>query len=1085
MKKNTFYFFFLLGIIQLYSQNNIAIQSFETSGDTWTPLTFSTPPCTVGNDIWDYSTGLPGISSNDGNQFWGIRDLNGSCGGNGFETIIFPDVDVSSFTNVNFSFDYNAISFDNNDDLKYELFFDNISQGEVIVVDGIGGNSDNTNGWLTETVNIPTSVTNVNVILSARNNQNNDRGGFDNVRLSGFISNDTDGDGIFNPSDIDDDNDGIIDSEEGDCAPIINNSSIESPLISGSTPFIQSFDNGNIKIYDASNMPFWETTATDNAIEVWNSSNTITSPHANAHSGNQFIELNANLVASTYQDLTTEPGTILIWSVAHRGRSGTDMASVSIGPIGSVSVMQIMTTNNTAWVVYSGTYVVPAGQTTTRFQFDSLGGGSVGNFIDSFIITCALSTDNDNDGIPNYLDLDSDDDGIPDNIEAQTTIGYIAPSGNDNNSNGLDDAYETTPGNGLTPVNTDQTDTPDYLDTDSDNNDENDTEEAGLALSGIDSDNDGLDNNVDASIDYSDPGGTIDNPLTGAVILPDTDNDVNLGGDVDYRDALPTCAFITIWNGSNWNNGPPNTYASVVINGDYDTSAESNFESCDCTINSGSTVNVQAGNYIQIENNLTVGGNLEVQHEGSLVMIEDDGIIITTGTININKTTAPLNQFDYTYWSSPTENETIGSALASSEANRIYYWNNINGWFAAGPSTIMDPGIGYIAMGPTSGTFPQTQSVIFDGIPNTGIIETPIAKNPDPLATDLDWNLIGNPYPSAINTTLFLDDPLNTSVVNGTIYLWTHNTELSIDNPGPEKYNYSSNDYASFTPGTGGVAAVSGGSEPNGFIASGQGFFIQAASTGNVTFNNSMRSTSNNDQFFKSAIPETDKDRIWLNLSNDKGAFSQILIGFIDGATDGIDRSFDGVKFEGGYISFYSIIEEKNLVIQGRSPIKEVEKIKIGLSSYIEQNDDLRISIDKTEGVLSEYNIYLTDKLLGTVHDLGIENYTFIPEEKGVFNERFELTFTKSATLSIDENEKVNENLILINKENKIQIKTSNGTNISHLKIYNVLGKAIANLKPNTNNLQFDTLKLPKGTTLIINATLENGITINKKFIVY
>ena len=74
---------------------------------------------------------------------------------------------------------------------------------------------------------------------------------------------------------------------------------------------------------------------------------------------------------------------------------------------------------------------------------------------------------------------------------------------------------------------------------------------------------------------------------------------------------------------------------------------------------------------------------------------------------------------------------------------------------------------------------------------------------------------------------------------------------------------------------------------------------------------------------------------------------------------------------------------------------------------------------------------------------------------------------------------------MLINKENKIEIKTSNGTNISHLKIYNILGKAIANLKPNTNSLEFETINIPKGSVLIINATLDDKSTINKKFIVY
>ena len=183
MKRIIFVFILILGHLTIQSQTVIAKQSFEASGDTWMPLNFSTPPCTVGNDVWNYSTGLPSISPNDGTQFWGIRDLDGSCGGTGFETITFPNVDISSITDVTFSFDYYAINFDNNEDLRYELFYDNVGQGEVIVVNGVRGGSDNTNGWLTETVTIPTIVNSVSVVLSARCNANNERAGFDNVQL--------------------------------------------------------------------------------------------------------------------------------------------------------------------------------------------------------------------------------------------------------------------------------------------------------------------------------------------------------------------------------------------------------------------------------------------------------------------------------------------------------------------------------------------------------------------------------------------------------------------------------------------------------------------------------------------------------------------------------------------------------------------------------------------------------------------------------------------------------------------------------------------------------------------------------------
>lgn len=148
-------------------------------------------------------------------------------------------------------------------------------------------------------------------------------------------------------------------------------------------------------------------------------------------------------------------------------------------------------------------------------------------------------TDTDGDGIPDYLDIDSDDDGIPDNIEAQTTVGYITPSGIDANANGIDDAYENNGNLGLIPVDTDGDGIPDYVDEDSDNDSVPDNIEAhdfdqdgipDVVFTGSDKDNDGLDDAYegDTQID-DDVNDEIDDPNTD---LPDTDQD----GIPDYRD---------------------------------------------------------------------------------------------------------------------------------------------------------------------------------------------------------------------------------------------------------------------------------------------------------------------------------------------------------------------------------------------------------------------------------------------------------------------------------------------------------------------------------------------------------------------
>ncbi len=161
----------------------------------------------------------------------------------------------------------------------------------------------------------------------------------------------------------------------------------------------------------------------------------------------------------------------------------------------------------------------------------------------------ATTTDSDGDGIADHLDLDSDNDGITDNVEAQTTDGYIAPTGIDSDGDGLDDAYEAT--GGLTPVDTDSDGTADVIDTDSDDDGVSDAAEAGhgvdqaaIDASG-DADGDGIRDVVDDVSGWDVNDADIDG--AGDFTLSDSDNDTNADGsgaipltrDLDFRDAVP------------------------------------------------------------------------------------------------------------------------------------------------------------------------------------------------------------------------------------------------------------------------------------------------------------------------------------------------------------------------------------------------------------------------------------------------------------------------------------------------------------------------------------------------------------------
>ncbi|MEO0473323.1 MAG: T9SS type A sorting domain-containing protein, partial [Bacteroidota bacterium] len=102
--------------------------------------------------------------------------------------------------------------------------------------------------------------------------------------------------------------------------------------------------------------------------------------------------------------------------------------------------------------------------------------------------------DTDGDDVPDFLDADSDNDGIYDMYEAQATNGFTPISGNDNDGDGVDNAFDDNDGSfggngniGTTPNNHDSDALPDYRDIDTDGDGVPDLQEAWDALDDGDS----------------------------------------------------------------------------------------------------------------------------------------------------------------------------------------------------------------------------------------------------------------------------------------------------------------------------------------------------------------------------------------------------------------------------------------------------------------------------------------------------------------------------------------------------------------------------------------------------------------------
>ena len=190
-----------------------------------------------------------------------------------------------------------------------------------------------------------------------------------------------------------------------------------------------------------------------NALNKIAPSSTIDNATATPYDGSYFAEINAASQGMLYQDVLTTPGTVMLWSLAHKGRDSgvaAETMTVEIGnpissrlnyysqaisdardtvgftpsnfasapsapgfsdtthvsfpndtvtlipqtvavngvtPAVSITYPYTVSGNQNVLGLYSGSYVVPIGDTTTRFGFASLVGVSIGNLLDDIVFT--------------------------------------------------------------------------------------------------------------------------------------------------------------------------------------------------------------------------------------------------------------------------------------------------------------------------------------------------------------------------------------------------------------------------------------------------------------------------------------------------------------------------------------------------------------------------------------------------------------------------------------------------------------------------------------------------------------------------
>ncbi|CAM3688248.1 GEVED domain-containing protein [Flavobacterium gelidilacus] len=571
-------------------------------------------------------------------------------------------------------------------------------------------------------------------------------------------------------------------------------------------------------------------------------------------------------------------------------------------------------------------------------------------------------------------------------------------------------------------------------------------------------------------------------------------------------------------NASNWKPvGVPTASNCIVI---YENTNMSNTavvgKGLNLTVKPGKTLNIATDNslvitdFIKVENT----GTLQIENNANLVQINN---VTNTGNIIYKRTAAGIKGSDYVYWSSPVNNQAISTIYTTPAPGPKYEWstliNNGNGtggnisqgnWVS--PTATMATGKGYIIRGSSSfGMAATSLNSSFIGRPNNGNIGATVNRGTyqgadynganGTLITSLDdnHNLIGNPYPSAINAYQFIND--NSGVIKGTIKLWKHginpglNNGGTITNPfyGNYSYNYSASDYM--------VMTLSGNTEPAGsnIIKAGQAFFVEMQDgpqgSGTVYFDNKQRRDSAgtpyaNDNFFKNANQENDdldnleRHRIWLDILDTNNTSERALVGYIEGATMDDDNNYDAIA-DPLTMGIYSLINNKPFIIQGRSlPFDDNDQVAIGFN--VPSPGTYKIAINKADGLfLGTQDVYLKDEELNIYHDLKTTPYTFIATA-GNHNNRFKLVYKTASVLS---NVTFNENEVQITKNKNIVDIISGNETMENVKIFDIRGRLIdekTNIKSNSISIDMNNAK---DQVLIVNIITSEGIKVTKKIL--
>ena len=549
----------------------------------------------------------------------------------------------------------------------------------------------------------------------------------------------------------------------------------------------------------------------------------------------------------------------------------------------------------------------------------------------------------------------------------------------------------------------------------------------------------------------------------------------------------------TTWRGPalGWTNSAPTAANTAIFAADYDIEV-GGLTVCNFRVNEGVTLKIKKDSPITVQNDIINYGDIIVENNANLIQVSNTGEYRTDPILNSMATftvqrKATIKRLDYVYWSSPVADQNLRGFSPGTIITRFLAYDESDDYFKAvfpaeGPTDnpaikVFSPAKGYAirARNNQNATTPKDWPGQFVGKPNNGVVNFNLKKDGN------GYNLVGNPYPSNIllegSNSLFSQ---NTAVIESMAYFWTNVSANEIEGGS----GYSQNNYAILN-GTGSIAAPGekgtaeiGVEVPTPTAKIGQGFIVKAKEAGknqNLVFNNSIRNAGESIFFDKKQKEE--KDRFWLSLTTPNQFSTTMLIGYVTSATNGFEYSYDAPLMSLGSDSFFSVLEDRKLGIQGRQyPLNTNDKVALGTNHYVA--GDHVISLQKAEGIFANgQNIYLKDKKANIVTNLSAGNYTFAAVE-GLTEGRFEIIYENDIVLGTGSSTK---DELMVYRDGTDFIVKAASKKISDIEVYDTSGRLMMKLNPNQTEVRIE------GQTLINSVYVlkiyQNGKVTTRKII--